>query len=572
MSADFLLLLPSSFFFFFFRSAPATSMPSAWASIFLWLHRRLLGFLGGPLALSVGLVLSSLALFLLLQGGRKLCSSGALLLGEVGASISPPRRAERRPPFRSWALRLLIFLGSGLLCGSLIGLRSLPGITDSDHGGAHADGDAQKHAQQKTRNQILDMEYAQQYQQVANYEHGRQKARGGQIAKADVHDDAWDPWPVSNDWSPWQEAEEKKKEEEEEEEKEEKEEEREEEAWETEGEQLLRSDYIEEPLPWTGAELQDSSGAQPAILLQEHPPSPSRTHTTSPGLGPRGPRLQQDKGTPAVSATTPQSALRRRKCFLLCGVLDVDGRRVASRSSAAYLREGASTMSAKEEGDKETPLLRGAPPPIASLSKNISSPVFADDDKDLRDNYEERTMGAFRPGFSAEAPPPAGLLNQSDAASQAAAALAPDDPSLFLVLLWAPKGWFFGSKGAKGSDLRANLRTWACYGKRWGVEVRVVDPSGTPKCAKEHERDPYFRKTCGMTLALELLLREDKADRQWRQDLGLRGPRPAWLVVLDGDVMAYNPEISPAEAFLGRDFSQVFQIGACLPYRSLSSV
>jgi len=92
--------------------------------------------------------------------------------------------------------------------------------------------------------------------------------------------------------------------------------------------------------------------------------------------------------------------------------------------------------------------------------------------------------------------------------------------------------------GVTSGTYSKNRATWACFGNKWGVPVRFVDPKDVPGCPKYS--DWFFSRLCAMASILEAF-QQDEGDGLTRGsiDLGL-AKKPEWIFHVDGDTVAYN--------------------------------
>lgn len=92
---------------------------------------------------------------------------------------------------------------------------------------------------------------------------------------------------------------------------------------------------------------------------------------------------------------------------------------------------------------------------------------------------------------------------------------------------------------------RFNRASWGCYGNKWGIPFRYVDPDDVPSCPKY--KDWYFRRLCTVATIVESFSRRDvkgKADSVGAVELGLVRT-PKWIIHLDGDSIVFNYDRNP---------------------------
>jgi hypothetical protein len=108
----------------------------------------------------------------------------------------------------------------------------------------------------------------------------------------------------------------------------------------------------------------------------------------------------------------------------------------------------------------------------------------------------------------------------------------------YLILPIGDRDRFDEHKGT----FRYNRRTLDCYGKRWGIPVRYVDPKDVQSCPKY--QDWFFRRVCVQAAIVESL---QNTERGSLFDLKL-AKAPKWIIYLDGDTIVTNNNVSIAKA------------------------
>eukprot|EP00927_Polykrikos_kofoidii_P009244 TRINITY_DN13842_c0_g2_i1.p1 TRINITY_DN13842_c0_g2~~TRINITY_DN13842_c0_g2_i1.p1 ORF type:complete len:444 (-),score=41.13 TRINITY_DN13842_c0_g2_i1:56-1387(-) len=128
------------------------------------------------------------------------------------------------------------------------------------------------------------------------------------------------------------------------------------------------------------------------------------------------------------------------------------------------------------------------------------------------------------------------------AASANGMQMLPAKPSRFLMVSYGDSNFY-----AKGGAYHTNALALGCYGNRWGVPARAVDPKQVRKCNKyDRIQEPkmwFFRRVCAMKTLFGSFEQIDKAGKSrgaW--DLGLAGT-PEWVVHLDGDSILFNGDL-----------------------------
>jgi len=96
---------------------------------------------------------------------------------------------------------------------------------------------------------------------------------------------------------------------------------------------------------------------------------------------------------------------------------------------------------------------------------------------------------------------------------------------------------FFGDEryGSKHGKYRMNRLFWECYGNKWGVLTRFLNPKDFTDC--QHHTDWYMSRVCAMAVLVESLGRNVTASLR-SLDLDLKGVR--WIIHLDMDTIPTN--------------------------------
>lgn len=104
---------------------------------------------------------------------------------------------------------------------------------------------------------------------------------------------------------------------------------------------------------------------------------------------------------------------------------------------------------------------------------------------------------------------------------------------------------FFGDEryGSKHGKYRMNRLFWECYGNKWGVLTRFLNPKDFTGC--QHHTDWYMSRVCAMAVLVESLGRNVTASLR-SLDLDLKGVR--WIIHLDMDTIPTNLAL-PLSAF-----------------------
>jgi hypothetical protein len=96
---------------------------------------------------------------------------------------------------------------------------------------------------------------------------------------------------------------------------------------------------------------------------------------------------------------------------------------------------------------------------------------------------------------------------------------------------------------------RYNRRTLDCYGKRWGIPVRFVDPKDVSKGVCTKHQDWFFRRVCVQAAIVESLLMTNvgtNTEGDSLFDLKL-AKAPKWIIFFDGDTIVTNNNVSIAK-------------------------
>lgn len=104
---------------------------------------------------------------------------------------------------------------------------------------------------------------------------------------------------------------------------------------------------------------------------------------------------------------------------------------------------------------------------------------------------------------------------------------------------------FFGDEKqiSKHGKYRMNRLFWECYGNKWGVLTRFLNPKDFTDC--QHHTDWYMSRVCAMAVLVESLGRNVTASLR-SLDLDLKGVR--WIIHLDMDTIPTNLAL-PLSAF-----------------------
>ena len=86
---------------------------------------------------------------------------------------------------------------------------------------------------------------------------------------------------------------------------------------------------------------------------------------------------------------------------------------------------------------------------------------------------------------------------------------------------------------SKQGDYRLNRLFWECYGSKWGVVTRFLNPYDFNEC--RHHSNWFMSRVCAMAVLVEGLNQSHVPATLKRLDLDLKGIR--WVIHLDADTI-----------------------------------